>query len=407
MEPYILTEMSEPNRLQVTSFLNSIWKQMVKEVSESRNVTAEQLNAIADTVSALQPMEMLVEQGLVDTLAYVDGFKDMLRAKLELKEKKDIPFVSPAELVASADKDDEDDRVAVYYAYGEIVDSQTSGILPSTETQIVTMPTLRELQKLRKDEDVKAVVIRVNSPGGSAFASEQIWHEIQLLKAEKPVVVSMGGYAASGGYYISCGASKILAEPTTLTGSIGIFGMFPDGEELLTQKAGLHFDLAKTNKHSDFGSASVMGLMARSFNAEESAILQAYIERGYDLFTSRVAEGRGLTKDSVDAIGQGRVWTGEQAIELGLVDQLGNLDDAIEEAAKLAELEEYSVDEYPAEPSWMDKLTKKGGDSYFDARLHKTLGNAYPLAMMLQQMLAATSIQQCVYARLPFGFEIR
>ena len=214
------------------------------------------------------------------------------------------------------------------------------------------MPTLRELQKLRKDEDVKAVVVRVNSPGGSAFASEQIWHELQLLKAEKPVVVSMGGYAASGGYYISCGASKIIAEPTTLTGSIGIFGMMPEAEELLTEKAGLHFDVVKTNKHADFGAESVMGLLARPFNADEAALMQGMIERGYDLFTRRVAEGRGLTQDSVDVIGQGRVWTGEQAIELGLVDQLGNLDDAIAEAAKLAELDKYSVDEYPAEKPW-------------------------------------------------------
>ena len=407
VEPYILNEMSEPNREQVTSFLNSIWGQMLTEVGESRGLSVEQLNALADTLTAMRPTEILVESCLADTLLYIDGFKDLLRAKLDLKEDKDIPFVTPADLVAAADKDDEDDRVAVYYAYGEIVDDATSSLIPSTETQIVTMPTLRELQKLRKDEDVKAVVIRVNSPGGSAFASEQIWHEIQLLKAEKPVVISMGGYAASGGYYISCGASKIIAEPTTLTGSIGIFGMVPEAEELLTNRAGLHFDVVKTNKFSDFATGNVMGFLARPFTAEEGALMQAMIERGYDIFTGRVAEGRGLTKDSVDAIGQGRVWTGEQAIKLGLVDQLGDLNDAIAEAAKLAELEKYSVDEYPAEKQWFEQLMDKGGDSYFDARLHKSLGEAYPMAMMLQQMLNKQRIEQCIYARLPFEFNIK
>lgn len=407
VEPYILNSMSEPNRLQVTSFLGSMWQQMVDEVGLSRGLTSQQLNEIADSLPAMRPAEFAIDHCLADTLLYIDGFKQMLRDRLELKEKKDIPFVTPADVIAAADKDSEDDRIAVYYAYGEIIDSEESSFLPSATTNIVTMPTLRELQKLRKDEKVKAVVIRVNSPGGSAFASEQIWHEIQLLKAEKPVVISMGGYAASGGYYISCGASKILAEPTTLTGSIGIFGLIPSAEELITNKARLHFDLVKTNKYSDFGGASVMGLLARGFNADESALLQGMIERGYDLFTRRVAEGRGISQDSVDVIGQGRVWTGEQALKIGLVDELGNLDDAIEDAAELAKLEDYSVDEYPAPSKWTDNLMKKGGDSYFDSRLHQTLGEAYPLAAMLQQLLAVKRIDQCVYARLPFDFCIR
>ena len=227
VEPYILTEMSEANRLQTEAYLGSIWGQMRHDVGESRHLTPEQLDALADTLPALQPTEMLVECGLADTLAYIDGFKAMLRQRLGLKEKRPINFVSPADLVADAKKKDEKARVAVYYAYGDIVDQASTNPLSANETVIETMPTIRELQKLRKDEDVKAVVIRVNSGGGSAFASEQIWHEVQLLKAEKPVVVSMGGMAASGGYYISCGANKILAEPSTLTGSIGIFGMIP------------------------------------------------------------------------------------------------------------------------------------------------------------------------------------
>mgnify|MGYP002861535044 CR=1 FL=1 len=222
-----------------------------------------------------------------------------------------IPFVSPADLVAVAKEESSKNKVAVYYAVGEIVD-QPSQMNPLTGggTNIVTMPTLRELQKLRKDKDVKAVVLRVNSPGGSAFASEQIWREIQLLKKEKPVVVSMGGYAASGGYYISCGANKIVAEPMTLTGSIGIFGMFPDPSELITQKIGVKFDGVKTNALSDFGA------MGRPFNETESALLQAYIEKGYDLFTGRVADGRSMAQDSVKAIAEGRVWTGEQALSI-------------------------------------------------------------------------------------------
>ena len=403
VEPYINTEMSAPNREQVTSYLNSIWGQFVAEVGESRNLTPEQLNALADTMPALQPAEFLVESGLVDTMAYIDGFKDMLRARLGLKEKQSINFASPADLVAAADKDSEKDCIAVYYAYGEIVD-KAGGFNPlgDNSTSIETMPTIRELQKLRKDEKVKAVVIRVNSPGGSAFASEQIWHEVQLLKAEKPVVISMGGMAASGGYYISCGANKILAEPSTLTGSIGIFGMIPEASELLQDKLGLHFDVVKTNKYADFGGGSMMGLPARPLTAEEGALMQAEIERGYDLFISRVAEGRGITKDSVDAIGQGRVWTGEQAIKLGLVDQLGNLEDAIAEAAKLAELDKYSTDSYPAQADFMENLFNEKKESYFDTHMKAALGDFYPMIGTMQWMMQNKRMDQCIYARVPY-----
>lgn len=406
VEPYINTEMSEANRLQTTAYLTSIWNQMLEEVGQSRQLSVEQLNALADTLTLMQPTEYLVESHLVDTLSYIDGFKEVLRTKLGLKEKKPINFVSPAELVANIDKKDEKARIAVYYAYGEIVDQASISPLSAGETYIETMPTIRELQKLRKDEDVKAVVIRVNSPGGSAFASEQIWHEIQLLKAEKPVVISMGGLAASGGYYISCGANKIVAEPSTLTGSIGIFGMIPEGRELLQDKLGLRFDVVKTNKHSDFGASSVMGVMARGFDESESALMQAYIERGYDLFISRVAEGRGITKDSVDVIGQGRVWTGEQAIKIGLVDQIGNLEDAIAEAAKLAELEKYSTDSYPAPSNFIEQLFNEKKESYFDAHMRTALGDFYPMLSTMQWMMHPQRIDECVYARVPFDLKI-
>ena len=406
VEPYILTEMSEANRLQTEAYLGSIWGQFRRDVGESRHLTPEQLDALADTLPALQPTELLVESGLADTLAYIDGFKAMLRQRLGLKEKRPINFVSPADLVADAKKKDEKARVAVYYAYGDIVDQAPTSPLAANTPTIETMPTLRELQKLRKDKDVKAVVIRVNSGGGSAFASEQIWHEVQLLKAEKPVVVSMGGMAASGGYYISCGANKILAEPSTLTGSIGIFGMIPDGSELLQDKVGLRFDVVKTNRHSDFGGPAVLSLMGRGFDENERALMQAMIERGYDLFISRVAEGRGISKDSVDAIGQGRVWTGEQALRIGLVDQLGNLDDAVAEAAKLAKLEKYSTDAYPAAPNFFDQLFKDQRESYFDEHMRAALGELYPMLGTMQLMLQPRRIDQCVYARVPFDLKM-
>lgn len=403
VEPYILTEMSEPNREQVTSFLGSVWANMVKEVGASRKLSAERLNALADSMMALQPQQASVDAKLIDKLFYIDQFKADLRKRLGLKDGKEIPFVSPADLVAVAKKDQSKNKIAVYYAVGEIVDQPSQMAPLQGGTNIVTMPTLRELQKLRKDKNVKAVVLRVNSPGGSAFASEQIWREVQLLKKEKPVVVSMGGYAASGGYYISCGANKIVAEPTTLTGSIGIFGLVPEASELLTDKVGLHFDVVKTNKHADFGGASVMGLPARPFSADEAPMMQAMIERGYDLFTKRVAAGRGISQDSVDAIGQGRVWTGEQAIKLGLVDKLGNLDDAIELAAKLAKLDDdYMCEGYPAEKPWFESLMEQKQESYFDEQARVRLGVLYPFAQVLQRYAKPATIKDCVYARIPF-----
>lgn len=404
VEPYILTEMSPANREQVTSFLGSVWGNMVKEVGASRKLSADKLNALADSMMAIRPQQQSVDAKLVDKLFYIDQFKADLRKRLDLKDGKEIPFVSPADLLAAAKPETSKNKVAVYYAVGEIVD-QPSQMSPLTGggSNIVTMPTLRELQKLRKDKDVKAVVLRVNSPGGSAFASEQIWREVQLLKKEKPVVVSMGGYAASGGYYISCGANKIVAEPMTLTGSIGIFGLIPEASELLTDKVGLHFDVVKTNKHADFGGASVMGLPARAFNADEAPMMQAMIERGYDLFTKRVAAGRGISQDSVDAIGQGRVWTGEQAIKLGLVDKLGNLDDAIELAAKLAKLDDdYVCEGYPAEKPWFESLMEQKQESYFDEQARLRLGAFYPFMQTLQRLAAPNTLKDCVYARIPF-----
>ncbi|MCR5819332.1 MAG: signal peptide peptidase SppA [Bacteroidaceae bacterium] len=410
VEPYILTQMSDANREQVTSYLSSVWGNMVKEIGASRKISEEKLNQLADSAIGWSKQNVIVEAGLIDSLYYLDQFKASLRKRLDLKEGKEIRFVTPDDVLAAAEQDSKDDKIAVYYAVGEIIDAEPEGIGSlQGASNIVTMPTIRELQKLRKDDDVKAVVLRVNSPGGSAFASEQIWREIQLLKAEKPVVVSMGGMAASGGYYISCGADKIVAEPTTLTGSIGIFGLIPEASELLEDKVGLHFDVVKTNRLADMGGAAVMGLPSRAFNADECALIQNYIERGYDTFISRVSAGRGISKDSVNVIGQGRVWTGEQAIGLGLVDQLGTLEDAVAEAAKLAKLEDdkYSTAIYPAEKPWFETMMEDKKESYFDEQLRVHLGSMYPFVQALEIMSRPASLRSCVYARLPYEMNIR
>ena len=333
---------------------------------------------------------------LADKLCYLSDVKEALKKRLELDEDDDLKFTNIADVAASdnlADKIDEE--VAVYYAYGEINDKPGTGL--NQEHTITTQATIKDLQELRKDDDVKAVVIRVNSPGGSAYASEQIWHEVQLLRAEKPVVVSMGGVAASGGYYISCGANKIFAEPMTLTGSIGIFGMIPDASELLTQKLGLSFDVVKTNAMSDFGA------MGRPFSAAESAKLQTYINRGYELFTGRVAGGRGMVQDSVKAIAEGRVWTGEQALGIGLVDKLGNLDDAIKAAAKLASVEKYTVGRYPTPEPWYMSVLDKGADDYMESKMRAALGEYYSAFALIRRIGKMDAVQ----ARMPFDPNIK
>ena len=396
VEPYINTEMSDANREQVMSYLSSIWNNMLKDVAKSRKLEVDALNALADTATILCEAKSYVENKLADKLAYLSDVKEALKTRLELGEDDDLNFTTIADVAAADDLGKKvDDEVAVYYAYGEINDSQGFGF--SQEHQITTKATITDLQKLRKDKDVKAVVIRVNSPGGSAFASEQIWHEIQLLRAEKPVVISMGGLAASGGYYISCGANKIFAEPMTLTGSIGIFGMIPDASELLTQKLGLTFDVVKTNAMSDFGS------LTRPFNANEAAKMQNYINNGYELFTSRVAGGRGMEQDSVKTIAEGRVWTGEQALKIGLVDKLGNLDDAIKAASELAELKDYTVGNYPSPEPWYMSLLDKGKNDYLEGQLRAALGEYYPAFALVRRIGKMNPVQ----ARMPFDPNIK
>ena len=391
VEPYILTEMSEANREQVTSFITDIWQNIVADVAKSRKLTTEQLNAYADQYATFQGADWYKAQHLVDDVCYIDGTRDILR---KLAKTDELHLVSPADVAALDDKADESDKVAIYYATGDIVDEVAKTDLFSQQSQIVGQTVVKDLDELANDDDVKAVVLRINSGGGSAYASEQMWHAIQLLKKKKPVVVSMSGMAASGGYYMSCGANYIFADATTLTGSIGIFGMVPDASGLLTDKLGLHFDMVKTNKSADFGT------MARGFNPEEGAAMQAYVERGYKLFLSRVAAGRKMTTAQVDSIGQGRVWTGQQALAIGLVDKLGNLEDAVAYAAKLAKLKKYSTADYPAPASWMDSMKSDlEGDSYLERKARLALGEYYAPLTLLPQLQAGNYLQ----ARIPFA----
>ena len=391
VEPYILTEMSEANREQVTSFITDIWQNIVADVAKSRKLTTQQLNAYADQYATFQGADWYKAQHLVDDVCYIDGTRDILR---KLAKTDELHLVSPADVAALDDKADESDKVAIYYATGDIVDEVAKTDLFSQQSQIVGQTVVKDLDELANDDDVKAVVLRINSGGGSAYASEQMWHAIQLLKKKKPVVVSMSGMAASGGYYMSCGANYIFADATTLTGSIGIFGMVPDASGLLTDKLGLHFDMVKTNKSADFGT------MARGFNPEEGAAMQAYVERGYKLFLNRVAAGRKMTTAQVDSIGQGRVWTGQQALAIGLVDKLGNLEDAVAYAAKLAKLKKYSTADYPAPASWMDSMKSDlEGDSYLERKARLALGEYYAPLTLLPQLQAGNYLQ----ARIPFA----
>lgn len=399
VEPFICTEMSPANREQVTSYLFSIWTNMLKDVAASRNMEVGKLNSLADSLTMISEASVALNGGLVDKLCYMDEVKAILREKSGLEdEDDDLVFASVADVAKSETLDEKvDEQVAVYYAYGEIVQSQGTGLGMSQEHQIVGEKMIKDLQDLREDDDVKAVVIRVNSPGGSAFASEQIWREVCLLKEKKPVVVSMGGMAASGGYYISCAANRIFAEPTTLTGSIGIFGMIPDASELMTEKIGLKFDVVKTNEMSDIGT------MARPFNEAESAQMQKMINRGYDLFTKRVADGRGMAQDSVKLIAEGRVWTGEQGLNIGLVDELGNLDDAVAHAAELAKVEKFRAVGYPAPDNPFDQLLNQTKGGYLDSELRELLGEGYAVYSLVRNVKDADRIQ----ARMPFEMNIQ
>ena len=397
--PEMLTAdgMSEPNREQVTAYINGIWQVMVNEVANSRKIPIDSLNAYADRFVALANQPDYVKMKLVDKLMYTDEVKGEIKKMLKIDADEKIAQLTLSDMEGVKGKKQEGEEVAVYYAYGDIVDSETGG-LTNDEHSIVATTVCKDLEKLADDDDVKAVVLRVNSPGGSAYASEQIWHSIMKLKEKKPVVVSMGGYAASGGYYISCPADYIFAEPTTITGSIGIFGMFPDFSGLLTEKLGIKFDEVKTNKFSAFGT------MSRPFNAEEMALLEQYIGRGYELFRKRVADGRKQTTEQIEEIAQGRVWLAKDALKIKLVDEIGSLDKAIQKAAKLAKLDKYYTAGYPEEAGWLESLmSMESKGNYLDEQLQTTLGEYYKPFTFVKNIHRQNAIQ----ARLPYYLNIK
>lgn len=399
VEPFLLNEMSDANREQMDVFIGEIWNRIKTDVSKSRKIDVSALDAYADSMITFAPVTEYLKAKMVDKLAYSDEVPQMIANMMKV-DKDDYHKISVDELASSISdepKGTSGNIIAVYYAYGDIVDEAASGLGGGAE--IVGKDVVKDLQKLADDEDVKAVVLRVNSGGGSAYASEQIWHAIEMIKAKnKPVVVSMGGYAASGGYYISSGANWIVAEPTTLTGSIGIFGMFPIAQELLNDKLGIHYDGVKTNELSDFGDFS------REMTDVEKAHLQRYIDRGYDLFTQRCADGRKVAQDSIKVIGEGRVWTGEHAKKIGLVDELGSLETAIAKAKTLAKVDEYTLINYPAKKSFFDNLFNSvSSDSYADTRLEEVLGDYYSIFQTLRHLNPKGNVQAEMPYKLVFN----
>ncbi len=386
-------KMSDADRQQTTAYLTGIWQNVVSAVGKSRSLTAQQLNAYADSLVSLAAPQDYVRMRMVDGLLYTDQVRQAVKKKLGLSPDDEIPQVSMSDLLAAGPEDKKGDEIAVYYAVGDIVDGVVA--MPSRESVIDAQKVCADLQDLAKDKDVKAVVLRVNSPGGSAYASEQIWHQVMELKKVKPVVVSMGSYAASGGYYISCPANWIVAEPNTLTGSIGIFGMFPDVSGLLREKLGLKFDEVKTNKYALFGTRS------RPFTADELSHLESYIDRGYKLFRQRVADGRRLKVDQVEQVAQGHVWLGQDALRVGLVDQLGGVEVALRKAAQLAKLTQWHSTAYPVLPDYLSQLLDLPGaarGNYLDEQVRQSLGAYYEPFALIRDLQAQNPLQ----ARLPF-----
>lgn len=396
VEPFISTEMSAANREQISDLLNSNWKQILTDVSTSRHISSDSLNTYADQMLLFYPAEETMKNGMVDTLMYKNDVRNYLKTLAGLDKDDRMPILGLNDMTnirKNVPKDKSGNIIAVYYAYGEI---DTGGSSKGFDEGINSEKVIRDLRKLKDDDDVKAVVLRVNSPGGSAYGSEQIWYAVKELKAKKPVIVSMGDYAASGGYYISCGADSIVAEPTTLTGSIGIFGMIPNVKGL-TDKLGLSFDAVKTNTYSDFGA------VGRPLNNGEQGLMQMMINRGYETFVGRCAEGRGMSTDAIKKIAEGRVWTGKTAIKLGLVDVLGGLDKAVDIAIQKADVDAYTILSYPEKKSFFSKLLETNPGNYI--RAHVLEGKAGEL---YQQLNLLNNFEDCdrVQARLPFELNL-
>lgn len=397
-ETYTEDKMSDANRTQVSAYINGTWNNICKAVSESRKISTDSLNAYADRLITFEPAENILKYKMVDGLIYADQVKDEIKKMLKIGKDKKIKQIGLSEMANIKDKKAKGDEIAVYYAYGSIVQSGAASVL-SQEHSIVGPEVCKDLEDLMNDDDVKAVVVRINSGGGDAYASEQLWHQMVELKKKKPVVVSMGDYAASGAYYMSCPANWIVAQPNTLTGSIGIFAAIPDMSGLITQKLGVKFDEVKTNRNSTFGN-----VMARPFNDEELSYLQAYVNRGYRLFRQRVADGRRQKTADIEKVAQGRVWLGSDALKIKLVDELGGLNQAVAKAASLAKLKEYHTKNYPAVPSWTEQLMASAGrNNYLDEQLRLTLGDLYEPFVMLRSM----NEREVLQARIPFVLNIK
>lgn len=399
-ETFTEEKMSDANRLQTQTFINGTWQNICTAVSKSRGISIDSLNSYADSYLALQSTEMLMKAKMVDGMMYSDKVKDAVKKMMKLEKDDDIAQLTLSDMLNVKDEKVEGDKIAIYYASGDIVQDPKAATMFGNNDYIASRKVCKDLEDLMNDDDVKAVVVRINSGGGDAYASEQMWHQMSELRKVKPVVVSMGDYAASGAYYMSAQASWIVAQPNTLTGSIGIFAVIPDFSGLVTTKLGVRFDEVKTNRNSTFGNT-----MARPFNAEETAMLQASVNRGYNLFRQRVADGRHLPIESVEKIAQGRVWLATDALNIKLVDQLGGIDDAVKKAAELAKLKEYYTSDYPAAASWMDNLLNSmtSSGTYLDAQLRQTLGELYQPFTVLRSIDKREAIQ----ARIPYAISIK
>ena len=397
VESNTLTGMSDYDREQRTAYLTGIWDYWLKEMAEGRKTKAEDLDKLAgDSIIAFAKGDDYVKAKLVDKILFPEEIKAEIKGRLKLDKDDDINQLNISDMLnVKSKKKDDGGKIAIYYAYGNIVDNEASNLLQGGGHSIVGKPTAEDLRKLADDDDVKAVVFRVNSGGGSAVASEQIRHALKLVKAKKPVVVSMGGMAASGGYWISSPANYIFAEPTTVTGSIGIFGLIPNVSGLVTDKLGVTFDGVTTHKYTNYDMDLILGKDTDDIMKN----LQTYIDRGYLNFLNIVSEGRGMKPEQVDSIAQGRVWLATDALKIKLVDKLGSLDDAVKKAAELAKLKEYHTATYPGKGSWLDQfLPKENKGTYLDSRLQSEikalLGDLYEPLMEIRNDLQNSSRMQ-------------
>ena len=401
-ETYTEDKMSDANREQVSQYIGGLWQQMLADVSKSRNISKDSLNRYADGLMVFDDAQLLKSRKMVDGFCYYDEIRDVVKRQLGLKTDETINQVDYNDVdMAIDDSNLMGEEIAVYYCQGSIVRMETPSIYGS-EQQIVSTKVIKDLQELADNSQVKAVVLRINSGGGDAYASEQIWRAVKELNKKKPVVVSMGGMAASGAYYMSMGAQYIMAQPTTLTGSIGIFGALPDFSDLMTKKLGFKYDEVKTNRNSAYASAG----MSRPWSAEEITTMQNYVNRGYNLFRKRVAEGRKMSTEQVEKIAQGRVWLGTDAKNIKLIDGFGGLSDAIDKAAELAHLSSYQAVEYPALAGWMEQLMDMAGGNkgtYLDELLRLALGDLYQPFIMIRNMKEKEPIQ----AALPYVLNIQ